>query len=157
MKSLHRHQKQQHQSNSYLLFIILIQSILLQCKSTHASITMIGISSNNGGHRSYRTFVEKKFGNKLALGVEYIARLQFLGEYNNDIQKQTLVSEVESGYPVSERTLVETKNDNRDQQSHLYEYGLGDLYDDAYLCNLKNITSLNSKLIVPQDGLPGTY
>lgn len=111
--------------------LLLVNNLL---QYTHASITLIG-----AGNRSYQTINEKRFGNKLSLGVEYIARLQFLGKYNGGEKEGT-----------------------RDSYFYFHENGVdsyGSLEDDsdtdAYFCSLNSTEALSKTLVVPMDGLPG--
>ena len=55
--------------------ILILISSLCHLPSIEASITLIG-----SGNKVYRTIQEKNYGNLLNLRVEYVARLQYLGD-----------------------------------------------------------------------------
>ncbi len=118
---------------TFVISLLLLVNNLLQY--THASITLIGARN-----RSYQTINEKRFGNKLSLGVEYIARLQFLGKYSG--------GESDGG--------IRDESGGDDGVVDSYE-SLEDVSDtdDAYFCSLNSTEALSKKLVVPKDGLPG--
>ena len=107
---------------------LLLLVVLCFLPSTEASITLIG-----SGNKNYKTVQERKFGNLLSFGVEYVARLQFLGG-------DSICSDISSDSGGDGGGCDDDKTDIND-----------------LLCDIDSVAVLNKKLIIPHDRLPCKY
>mmetsp|Transcript_12917 Transcript_12917/g.19568 ORF Transcript_12917/g.19568 Transcript_12917/m.19568 type:complete len:727 (+) Transcript_12917:628-2808(+) len=106
-----------------------------QIPTSAATITLLDDATSSAA-KYYRSFQEQRFGRSLSHGVEYIARLQFLGDQSRS------------------HSANNNNNDSNDDASGKGNGNGNIAAADEFLCSLNSTKADDVGLVVPGDGLP---
>ena len=145
MKMKRRKSSKQRLQQLVPLLAVLSTTILL---TTLQNVPCVEATITFVGGKYYKTVEESRFGTQLSYGVEYVARLQFVGDYT---KKANSLNHFRFGH--HHRHNSQHHDNNHHPQKYNNDNDNDNDPNHDYLCDE---SSAANGLIVPSDDLPGT-